>query len=62
MKIFSIASANERNLLKTLFENYTTKERPVLNSFDVLEVNVSLNVFQIIDIVRNLSIENFPFK
>jgi len=52
--------ADQRRLLKTLFEDnkYDLLERPVFNDTDTLPVSMSLALQQIIDFVSLLSYKN----
>ena len=51
-----IASLSKRKLLKHLFDDYNTFERPVLNESDTIQVEIGLKVQQIFEIVNHFLI------
>ena len=42
---------NEYRLLRDLFENYDKEVRPVFNKTDVVNVNFSMSLIQIVNVV-----------
>ena len=58
MNYFTLGSEIERALLQTILNNTDTNVRPVQKPGDVIMVNMSVTLNQILDMVRGYNIYN----